>query len=275
VPRLWDDSLYSGSSEFYRLGRLPYPQRLADILCQRLDLDATGRLLDLGCGPGSLTLLLAPYFTEVVGVDADADMLRAGWGEATRRGITNITWLHANAEDLGDEGRFQAVTLAQSFHWMDRPVVARKIRDALGRGGCCVYVGATTHEGTGATKGSPYPAPPRPEIRELIQAYLGPERRAGRGVVAGGSTPDEEDVIFRDAGFSGPEVVAVAGGDVFERSEDQIVASVLSLSSAAPHLFGDQLPGFTDDLREVLRTASPSRMFSEELGEMRLVLWRR
>ena len=104
VPRLWDDSLYAGSAEFYLQGRLPYPERLADELRERLALDGSGRLLDLGCGPGSLTFLLAPYFRKVVAVDADADMIRVASAEAKRRGITNVRWLHAAAEDLGESG---------------------------------------------------------------------------------------------------------------------------------------------------------------------------
>jgi len=37
-----------------------------------------GRLLDVGCGPGSLTLLLAPLFDQAVGLDPDPDMLEPG-----------------------------------------------------------------------------------------------------------------------------------------------------------------------------------------------------
>jgi hypothetical protein len=111
-------------------------------------------------------------------------------------------------------------------------------------------------------------------MRELVQAYLGPERRAGRGVVVGEYTPEDAAAVFRAAGFVGPEVLMVTGGDMFERSEDQVIASVLSLSSAAPHLFGDRLPMFLDDLRQMLRQASPSGMFAEQLQDMRLFVWR-
>ena len=275
VPRLWDDSLYAGSAEFYLRGRLPYPVRLAAVFRDRLRLDGTGRLLDLGCGPGSLSLLLASSFDEVVAVDADADMIRVGQATAASRGIGNVAWRREYAEDLGDVGRFRVVTLAQSFHWMDRPVVASKIGHWLDQDGCCVHVGATTHEGTGASGDSRYPPPPRDRIRALVVSYLGPERRAGRGVVAGGYTPGDEESVFCAAGFVGPEIVTVAGGDVFERSEDQVIASVLSLSSATPHLFGNRLPAFLDDLRRLLRDTSPSRMFSEQLQDIRLFVWRR
>jgi SAM-dependent methyltransferase len=274
MARLWDDSLYAGSAGYYVAGRLPYPSRLADVLAERLSLDGRGRLLDLGCGPGSLTLLLARLFDDVLAVDADADMLRVGAAEATRRGIANVTWLHANAEDLGDIGRFQVVTLAQSFHWMDRRAVAEKIRGWLQPGGCCVHVTATTHEGTGSAGPSPHPTPPRERIRALVQAYLGPDRRAGQQVVVGGHTPGDEGAVYRSAGFVAPEEIAVPGGESFERSEDQVVASVLSLSSAAPHLFGDRLTEFVADLRKVLRDVSPRGLFSEELQDMHVHIWR-
>jgi SAM-dependent methyltransferase len=275
MPGLWDESLYAGSAEFYRAGRLPYPSRLAEVLRARLALDGLGSLLDLGCGPGSLTVLLAPLFALVVAVDADAGMIRVGQDEARRRGLGNIRWRHQSAEDLDDDlGRFDVITLAQSFHWMDRPVVAGKIARWLRPRGCCVHVGATTHESAPEVTGLPHPTPPRQHINELIRSYLGPHRRAGQSVISGGSTPAGEQAIFRAAGFTGPDVVPIAGGEIFERTEDQVVASVLSLSGAAPHLFGEQLAAFVADLRQLLRRTSPDGVFSEQLQDIRLLLWR-
>jgi len=57
----WDETLYAGSAPHYVTGRMPYPPSLADAIRDELGLDGTGRLLDVGCGPGSLTLLLARY----------------------------------------------------------------------------------------------------------------------------------------------------------------------------------------------------------------------
>lgn len=71
----WDPTLYAGSASYYPKGRVAYPDELAQTLAAQLDLDGTGRLLDVGCGPGSLTLLLADWFAEAVGVDADQGML--------------------------------------------------------------------------------------------------------------------------------------------------------------------------------------------------------
>ncbi len=62
---------------------------------------------------------------------------------------------------------------------------------------------------------------------------------------------------------------------MFARSEDQIVASVFSLSGAAPHLFADRLAGFEEDLRVLLREVSPPGQFWERAGEIGLSIWRK
>ena len=269
----WDPSLYAGSAEHYAVGRAPYPTALADALQEALGLDGRGRLLDVGCGPGSLTLLLAPLFAEVVGVDADPDMLVVARRLAAAAGITTTTWRHLRAEDLpADLPPVDVVTLAQSFHWMDQPRVAAVLRRLLVPGGTLVHVSATTHAGVPAERPLPHPEPPRAEIERLVTRYLGEERRAGQGLRPPGSGGAEDDV-YRAAGFAGPELLIVPG-PVVERTAEQVVSSVLSLSSAAPHLFGDRLGAFEADLQQLLRRAAPDGRFAEQLAPTTLHLWR-
>lgn len=272
MPRLWDDSLYSGAAEFYAMGRLPYPQRLGDVIAEHLGLTGTERLLDLGCGPGSLTLLLAPRVGQILGVDADPDMLRVGEKRARELGIANVTWRHAYAEDLEMGADVDVLSLAQSFHWMNRDLVAKRLRGWLAPSGSVVHVGATTHEGTGAD-GLEYPAPPRALIQQLVEAFLGPDRRAGMTIVLGGQTAAGEEVAFAEAGFAGPHTIPVPGGDVVTRSAKQVLASVLSLSSSTPALFGEQLAAFVHQVELLLKATSPSGLFSEQLRDMRVRIW--
>jgi SAM-dependent methyltransferase len=258
----WDETLYRGSAPHYARGRLAYPPQMIDAIRAALGLDGRGRLLDIGCGPGSLTIPLAPMFEEAVGIDADGAMV----AEAARRAPANARFLQLRAEELpGRLGRFRAATLAQSFHWMDQARVARSLHAMLDEDGAVVHVGATTHAGEGNV--------PHDEIDELVRSYLGPVRRAGQGVLPDGP-PRWEDEKFRGAGFSGPERIDVPWDTVHERTEDEVVASVFSRSTAAPHLFGDRFEDFESDLRALLRLAAPDARFQERTRDITLSLWR-
>jgi SAM-dependent methyltransferase len=272
---LWDETLYAGAARFYADGRLPYPSEMAPALAGALGLDGTGRLLDVGCGPGSVTIPLSAVFASAVGVDADPDMIAVARERADRAGVRTIEWRHLRAEELpGDLGGFRVVTFAQSFHWFDRERVAAAARRMLDPGGAVVHVQATTHEGVRGPAALPAPEPPRAAIRQLVRDHLGEHRRAGRSTVVGGETPGNEAQIFRDAGFDGPRSVPVeSADDVFVRDEDQVVASVFSLSYAAPHLFGEHLADFEADLRRLLREASPDGRFAERRRPVQLDIW--
>jgi len=115
----WDPSLYAGSAPFYAVGRVGYPAEVADVLLAALALDGFGRLLDVGCGPGSLTLLLAPYFTEGIGVDADVNMLFEAARLAGKKDVRNVRWRHLRGEELpADLPQARLVTFAPSTGWI-------------------------------------------------------------------------------------------------------------------------------------------------------------
>ena len=279
----WDPSLYAGSAAYYATGRVPYPVELADLLAAELALDGRGELLDVGCGPGSLTLLLAPRFERATGLDPDAGMLAEGRRRAAAAGLHNIAWVQARAEELpGDLGPFRIVTLAQSFHWMDRDRVARLLRAVLEPQGALVHVHATTHRGlegdAGSGTGLSHPGPPWEEIDALVRTFLGAQRRAGQGVLPAVSAGADETgrveaEAYAGAGFVEPTRITVPGA-VVTRSADEVVASVFSLSSAAPHLFGDRVSRFEQELRALLDDVSPDGWFSEQMREIDADVWR-
>ena len=230
-------------------------------------------MLDVGCGPGALTLLLAAHVREAVGLDPDPGMRREATRLAAARGIGNCRWVGLAAEQLpGGLGTFRAVTFAQSFHWMDRALVARLVAPMIEPGGAWVHVGATTHRGLADQHDLPLPSPPRQQITDLVKTYLGPARRAGRRTVRDEGTGGEEE-IMRAAGYRGPRRRTVDVPRVLERTEDEVVASVFSLSSAAPHLFGKRRDAFEADLRALLRRASPAGRFSERPRDIGIVIW--
>ncbi|MFE6800687.1 hypothetical protein ACFVEN_03295 [Streptomyces sp. NPDC057681] len=76
------------------------------------------------------------------------------------------------------------------------------------------------------------------------------------------------------AGFSGPQRDVVPGGQPLERTADDPVAGVFSMSFSAPHLFGMRRDAFEADLRRLLREASPAGRFSERRPSTEIVVWR-
>jgi SAM-dependent methyltransferase len=267
---IWDETVFEGTAPYYRRGRKPYAPALADALAEQLDLDGRGRLLDVGCGPGTVALLFAHRFESVTGLDSDAGMLGEAQRAAAEEQIINASWVQMRAEDLpGALGTFRLNSFAQSFHWMDRSRVASAVRGILDANGAVVQVDLwhTNPPGQVPPNG-PYPPIPEAAIDELRRQWLGPHRRAGQGLR--NTSPGGEDAVFQAAGFAPEEIVVVPDNRILERSAEDVVAWVLSTSSTAPHLFGDRLGDFIKDLRCLLLDVSPEGRFSVALSDNRL-----
>ncbi|MFE7558296.1 class I SAM-dependent methyltransferase [Kitasatospora sp. NPDC057500] len=271
----WDETLFEGTATYYRQGRLPYAPGLVTALAEALHLDGRGRLLDVGCGPGTLALELAEHFAEVVGVDPDAGMIAEAERRTTELESTGRSrWVRARAEQLPDDlGAFTVTVFGQSFHWMDRPLVATVMRTLLRPGGALVHLSDLKSEPR-PTEGLPHPPVPQSAIADLVRSRLGPIRRAGQGFLPHG-TPGNEAAVLTAAGFTGPQRLVVPGGHPLTRTTDEVVAGVLSLSSSAPHLFGPHLAAFETDLRRLLHDTSPTGLFAERLPSTEVFLWRR
>ena len=271
---VWDETLFSGAAPYYLRGRLPYPDALHDVFQAATRLEGAPRLIDVGCGPGIVALALADLFAEVVGVDPDAAMLAEAERLAVARGVANATWVRMRAEELpAGLGPFRYATFAQSFHWMDREVVAKLIFDMLEPGGAFVHVNGVVADPPPAPA-MPFPPPPDAAIQELVSSYLGLVRRAGQGHLRHG-TPGDEWGVLRRAGYRPARVALVPGRRVLEASIEDIVATVFSASGTAPHLFGDRLPAFEAELRALLQAASDHGRFSRWQGDIQLDIYER
>jgi len=92
------------------------------------------RILDLGCGTGSTTLLLKQKFpqAEVIGLDFSPYMLVMADYKAQQAGL-EIQFVHANAEETGfPDASFDLVTASLLLHETP-PAVSRKILQEAAR----------------------------------------------------------------------------------------------------------------------------------------------
>jgi len=72
------------------------------------------RVLDVGCGTGSLCLALAPHFREVIGIDPDERMLQLAMGKAGKE-HSNVSFLPNGMLDLDKEENFRQVDAVLCF----------------------------------------------------------------------------------------------------------------------------------------------------------------
>lgn len=97
-----------------------------------------GRVLDIGCGDGTLTFALAKRSASVYGIDDSLLPLRLARGEFKRRDLTHPPRLaRADARRLPfPEGAFDCVVLADVIEHIDTPeLVVREAHRVLRRGG--------------------------------------------------------------------------------------------------------------------------------------------
>jgi len=131
----------AGSDEFYTHGHNPvvvnaHATRTAADSAQFLlpYLRATHRLLDFGCGPGSITVDLARSVDAVVGVDSSAEAIAIADQDAA---APNVEYVEASVYELPfPDGSFDVAYGHQILHHLGNPVAAlAEVRRVLVPGG--------------------------------------------------------------------------------------------------------------------------------------------
>ena len=114
------DDAYTGVPP-WEIGR-PQPA-LAELVDGGL---VTGRVLDVGCGTGELTLLVASRGLEATGVDASPRAIALAQGKAAERGIAGVRFEVGDALDLAfPDAAFDTVVDSGVFHVFDDEPRAR------------------------------------------------------------------------------------------------------------------------------------------------------
>ena len=240
--------------------------------------DGTGRLLDVGCGPGVIALQLANGFADVIGLDPEPAMLEEAERLTAPNNRGKFRWILGRAEEIPELGlgTFQAVTLAQSFHWTDKEKVADVIHDALNEGESMVLIHHETPTyaaGESATVGSTATPPHPPIPHDVIDGEL--VRWLGHGKPP--LDPNREpysDMIARTR-FGAVERLVLPGRRDLVRSIDQVIDNYLSTSFAAPELFGARLNQFRDELAAELQRHTDTGFFWEWPGDTEVLIARK
>jgi ubiquinone/menaquinone biosynthesis C-methylase UbiE len=245
---------FDSTVPYYTRYRAPYPASFFLEVARREGLLDAGhratnaRLIDIGCGPGSLAIGFAPYMRQCVGVDIETAMLAAARVEAARAGV-HVDLIQARIEDLPrDIGCFQAVTVGRALHWFDRDealAVLERILDATGWIAIC---GTRTHSAA-------------------AQGWDGGKFHDVRR--AWSSDHDETryhinlEEWFRGSRFHKSGQVEITESHRVTIAD--LIGRALSLSTTSPEVLGERRPAFEAAMREALEPLSDGGEFDEKV----------
>ncbi|MGC1909171.1 MAG: class I SAM-dependent methyltransferase [Candidatus Dormiibacterota bacterium] len=117
-------------AELYDRFRPGYPDAAFDRIVEYGRLGAGDAVLELGCGTGRATLLLAAKGLSVTALEPSAEMARLATQKTV--GLAGVAIVEASFEEwLLPEEPFRLVTSAQAWHWLQPAVRFVKAHDAL------------------------------------------------------------------------------------------------------------------------------------------------
>jgi len=104
-------------------------------------LTAPKRILDLACGTGILTMMLAKRYpeSEIVAVDISPGYLEVSWRKAFKNKVKNISFILSTAEDYKSVNRFDAVTASYLPKYAKLDLLVRNLSQMINPGGLLLF----------------------------------------------------------------------------------------------------------------------------------------
>ena len=245
-------SPFAEAPPYYQF-RAPYAPAALEYAWDTLGLDRESRAMDLGCGPGTLSIPLSRRVGEVLAVDPSSEMIAEGRARADAAQCHNIAWVCARAEEVGEDfGRFSVVTIGQAFHWMDRDLVLRKIERMLDpQHGALVLINPGKRRPQESWE---------PTVDRLVARYLGARSRHPNM----NAEAKHEFALLRSSSFS--QFTAREFSIDIERDLPSIVGHVYSLSTSPRSAFGERLGQFERELTQALLAMNACGVFKERVA---------
>ena len=261
-PVPYEPRRFQSAVPYYERYRLGYPDRLIARVAGLLRLAPGDAVLDLGCGPGSLSLPFARLGMAVTAADPEPEMLAAAQKAAAMAGVPLSLWQGGSYDLTPDMGPYRIVGIGRAFHWMDRLATLAMLDRMIVPGGAVVFF-HDAHPVLAENEwfkilckvGDRYGRAAQPHIAE--RKALGHRRY---------ETSLYQSVFTQLDGLSVTIRKPI--------SEDEIVGRAFSQSTTSPEKLGERTDDFENELRERLRALSPEGQFTE-IAEMVALVARR
>jgi SAM-dependent methyltransferase len=201
--------------EEYERGRPGWPVEVVDRAAERLHIDPSATVLDLGAGTGKLTKVLTSRFAEVIAVEPDAAM-RALLGQVTDCHLV----LEGSAEAIPLPGdSVDGVFVGDAFHWFANATAVGEIARVLRPGGGLAVLRMWWESS--------------PELPAALKSELDALTNAANTGWSWGPDYATEDWLdlFRLGGFEEPHVEQLVSE--IDMDADRLASLWLSVSSVA------------------------------------------
>jgi len=231
---------FESAEDHYRAHRPGYGTAAFTSLEDRFAL-ADGRVLDLGCGAGQLTVPLAERAAAVVAMDPNERMLDHARDRVREQGLENVTFRVGSDADLPDrDGTFRLAAMGRSFHWMRGRETLDDLRDLLEPGGGVALMTDENWFTRGRRDWQEAVHDLAAEYLDDLPAFTGPDVEYD----------DPWDDMLEERGYAAVETREFPLHR--EWCAGEIVGYVFSLSTCTPDTFGDAKAAFERDLRDLL-----------------------
>ncbi|KAM9828997.1 uncharacterized protein LOC133149838 [Syngnathus typhle] len=136
--RLFEESAHVAAYLQYRVTPYELINKIMDFMGPKRQ-NKFNLAVDVGCGNGKGTVLLAPYFKQVVGTDVSPAQLELARAHSTS---SNVSYWPSPAEELPfKSSQVDLVTTMTAAHWFDRPRFLKEVERVLKPKGCLAVLG--------------------------------------------------------------------------------------------------------------------------------------
>jgi SAM-dependent methyltransferase len=252
---------FASTVEFYARFREPYPTAFFRALAERLSLQGTESLLDVGCGPAPLAIGFAPFVHSCTGIDPEDAMIAAAKAAASNAAV-GLTLVHGRIEEfplteLSSTRSFDIITIGRALHWLERDKALPILQRIASPSGHVLICGAHAID----TPESPW-MKPYGDLRHSFAA--GPNQQHYK--------------IDGTAWFEGSGFVPIGTVSVTESRQvtiAELIGRALSKSNTSPEVLGERRTEFETKISETLEPFAGGGILHEQIEARATIFARR
>ena len=241
--------LFDSNIDYYLKYRRDCPESIIQMISNEFNLTSDSTILDLGTGTGQIAIPISKLVNKVHAIDINSGMIERAITRAGELKIDNISFRVLDANKDRIMGKYDVAVFGSSFHWFDRASILKKLKFVINKGICILGAQSIWNGKSEWEK----------KITELIQKYLGKDRKAGN-TTYDIDTPHEE--VLSESEFSD-----FSSNDIIIQNKytiDELIGLIYSTSYGKPEFFGENITQFDEEARSILSKNSDNGVLIQD-----------